>query len=88
MIVVEGSEVEVKADIVVFALGFSMDLPAFIPSSGIKTDEWGQIVVNEKHETSLDGVYAGGDCYRGANLVVNAALDGRCAAKSIIAKLI
>ncbi len=85
---VPNSEETIDADIVVLALGFSMDVPAFIPSAGIKTDEWGQILVNENYETSLGGVYAGGDCYRGANLVVNAALDGREAAAAIGDKLL
>lgn len=85
---VPNSEETIDADIVVLALGFSMDVPAFIPSSGIKTDEWGQILVNENYETSLSGVYAGGDCCRGANLVVNAALDGREAAAAIGDKLL
>ncbi len=87
LVEVAGSEEIVEADIVVLALGFSMDVPAFVPSAGIKTDEWGQILVNGNYETSLDGVYAGGDCYRGANLVVNAALDGREAARAIADKL-
>ncbi len=85
---VANSEETIEADIVVMALGFSMDVPAFIPSAGIKTDERGQILVNESYETSLVGVYAGGDCCRGANLVVNAALDGRQAAAAIGDKLL
>jgi len=88
LVEVANSEENIEADIVVMALGFSMDLPAFVPSAGIKTDEWGQILVNDKYETSLDNVYAGGDCYRGANLVVNAALDGREAARAIADKLL
>ncbi len=82
------SEESIEADIVVMALGFSMELPAFVPSSGIKTKESGQIIVNKEYETSLKGVYAGGDCFRGANLVVNAALDGREAANAIAASLL
>lgn len=88
LVEVENSEEAIDADIVVMALGFSMDVPAFIPSAGIKTNEWGQILVNDRYETSLEGVYAGGDCYRGANLVVNAALDGREAARAIADKLL
>jgi len=88
LVEVADSEEYMDADIVVMALGFSMDVPAFVPSGGIKTNEWGQILVNAKYETSLEGVYAGGDCYRGANLVVNAALDGREAARAIADKLL
>lgn len=80
LIEIAGSEEIIDADIVVTVLGFGVELPAFVPSSD-KTDEWGQILVNGSYETSLENVYAGGDCYRGANLVVNAALDGREAAK-------
>jgi len=88
IVIVEGSEEEIKIDIVVFALGFGMDLPAFVTAEKIKTDEWNQIVVDKNYETTLGGVYAGGDCFRGANLVVNAALDGREAAKAIAMKLL
>lgn len=86
LIEVESSEHELAADIVVMALGFSMEEHDFLQKNGINTDKWGQIIVDDSYETSASGVYAGGDCYRGANLVVNAALDGREAAKSILAR--
>jgi len=59
-----------------------------ISVSGIELDKWNGVKVDENYETSLKGVYAGGDCYRGADLVVTAVYDGREAAKSIIKKLI
>ena len=49
---------------------------------------WGGIVIDENHQTSTAGVYAGGDCFRGADLVVNAVYDGREAARSIIKSLL
>ncbi len=86
MMVVEGSEFTVDADIVIFALGFDPLVPKFLEENGIKTNEWGGIVVDESYETSKKRVFSGGDCYRGSDLVVTAAYDGREAAKNIIKK--
>ena len=84
---VKGSEYTVKADVVIFALGFDPSVPSFLAENGIETNAWGGIVVDENHQTSTAGIYAGGDCFRGANLVVNAVYDGREAARSIIKNL-
>nr|WP_207479038.1 NAD(P)-dependent oxidoreductase [Arenibaculum pallidiluteum] len=43
----------------------------------------GRILVNEDRETSLKGVYAGGDCVPGADLTVSAVQDGKLAAHAI-----
>ena len=85
---VKGSEFTVNADIVIMALGFDPAVPSFLAENGIETNGWGGIVVDDNHQTSTAGVYAGGDCYRGANLVVNAVYDGREAARSIIQSLL
>jgi glutamate synthase (NADPH/NADH) small chain len=85
---IPGSEFKIDADIVIFALGFDPVAYPFLASNGIETDKWGSIVVNEQYETTTAGVYAGGDCHRGADLVVNAAYDGREAAKAIVEKFL
>ena len=85
---VNGSEFQVKADVVIMALGFDPETPAFLAANGIETNSWGGVVINENHETTTSGVYAGGDCYRGADLVVTAAYDGREAARSIVKSLL
>jgi len=85
---VAGSEFVVDADIVIFALGFDTVAYPFLEESGIKTDKWGAIVVDENYKTTNPKVYAGGDCHRGADLVVTAARDGREAAKAIAKELI
>lgn len=85
---VEGSEFIVDADVVIFALGFDPVKYTFLADNGIELDKWDGIVVNENYETSKAGVYAGGDCHRGADLVVTAALDGREAAKAIAKTLL
>lgn len=85
---VEGTEFRVDADVVIFALGFDTVKFPFLADNGIELDKWNGIVVNENYETSKEGVYAGGDCHRGADLVVTAALDGREAAKAMSKKLL
>lgn len=86
---VKGSEFRVKADVVIMSLGFDPEVPSFLAENGIATNKWGGIIANEKtFETSTAGIYTGGDCYRGADLVVSAAFDGREAAKSIVKSLL
>ena len=43
----------------------------------------GRIVVNEDRQTSLPGVYAGGDCVAGLDLTVRGVQDGKIAAHAI-----
>ncbi len=85
---IAGSEYEVDADIIIFALGFDTIEYPFLSSNGIETDKWGGIVVNEEYETTTAGIYAGGDCHNGADLVVTAVRDGREAAKAIAKKFL
>ena len=85
---VKGSEFIVNADVIVFALGFDPAVPSFLAENGIETNSWGGIVIDENYQTSTKGVYAGGDCFRGADLVVNAVFDGREAARAIIKSLL
>ncbi len=86
---VKGSEFRVNADVVIMSLGFDPAVPSFLAENGIETNKWGGIIVDEEtHETTTAGIYAGGDCYRGANLVVRAAYDGREAARNIANSLL
>lgn len=81
--IIEGSEYKVDADVVIFALGFDTVKFEFLSANGIKTDEWGQILTDEDNQTTVPYVFAGGDCYRGSDLVVTAAADGKKAAQKI-----
>ncbi len=86
---VKGSQYRVNADVVIMSLGFDPVVPSFFAENGIETNSWGGIIVNEEtYETTTPGIYAGGDCFRGADLVVTAAYDGREAARSIIDSLL
>lgn len=86
---VKGSETRINADVIIMSLGFDLEVPSFLAENGIETNEWGGVIINEEtHETTTSGIYAGGDCYRGADLVVTAAYDGREAARSIANSLL
>ena len=86
---VKDSQTRINADVVIMSLGFDPVVPPFLAENGIETNSWGGIIINEEtYETSTSGIYAGGDCFRGADLVVNAALDGREAARSIVDSLL
>lgn len=85
---IAGSNFRVDADVVIFALGFDTVNYSFLASNGIDVDKWGGVMVDENGETTLAGVYAGGDCHRGADLVVTAVKDGREAGKAIAKKLL
>tara|TARA_B100000035_G_scaffold1590_1_gene1309 strand:- start:180 stop:1253 length:1074 start_codon:yes stop_codon:yes gene_type:complete len=81
----EGSEFEIKADMVIKALGFDPeDLPNLFDSKELQITKWGTIKTDfDTMETNLQGVFAAGDIVRGASLVVWAIKDGREAAVSI-----
>jgi thioredoxin reductase (NADPH) len=52
--------------------------------AGVKTDEGGCIIVDKHQKTSLDGVYAAGDCVCGGMQVVTAAGEGGRAGLSVL----
>ena len=85
---VEQSEFRVDADVVILALGFDPHTPKFLYENGIETNNWGGVIANEKMESSKAFVFVGGDCYRGSDLVVTAAQDGKVAAEAIAEKLL
>jgi len=76
---IPNSEFEMKADMVIKALGFDPeDLPKLFNSSDLSISTLGTIKINLKTmETNLPGVFAAGDIVRGASLVVWAIRDGR-----------
>ena len=78
----EGSEFEIKADMVIKALGFDPEeLPYLFDSKELQVTKWGTLKTNfDTMETNLEGVFAAGDIVRGASLVVWGIKDGRDAA--------
>jgi len=81
----EGSEFEIKADMVIKALGFDPeDLPNLFDAKELQVTKWGTIKADfDTMETNLKGVFAAGDIVRGASLVVWAIKDGRDAATAM-----
>tara|TARA_B100001057_G_scaffold413109_1_gene429585 strand:- start:7113 stop:8552 length:1440 start_codon:yes stop_codon:yes gene_type:complete len=79
------SEFEIKADMVIKALGFDPeDLPLLFNSRELQVTKWGTIKADfDTMETNVKGVFAAGDIVRGASLVVWAIKDGRDAANAI-----
>jgi len=76
---IPNSEFEIKADMLIKALGFDPeDLPKLFNSPVLSVSPLGTIKINLKTmETNLPGVFAAGDIVRGASLVVWAIRDGR-----------
>ena len=59
------------------AIGQQLDLQTL----GHLALKGGQVVVDANYQTSIPGVYAGGDCIAsGQDLTVQAVEDGKCAA--------
>jgi glutamate synthase (NADPH) small chain len=81
----KNSQFNIKADIVIKALGFDPEnLPKLFDCDDLQVTKWGTLKVDfDTMETNLQGVFAAGDIIRGASLVVWAIKDGRDAALSI-----
>lgn len=77
----------IPADSVILALGFEAKRFDFYEELGLSIGRSNTLVVDGNQETTHPFIFAGGDVVRGANLVVNAALDGRTAAVAIARKL-
>jgi NADPH-dependent glutamate synthase beta subunit-like oxidoreductase len=85
---IPGSERTYRADLVLLAMGFLGPETTLLESLGIAADARGNFQADTtRYATSLEGVFAAGDCRRGQSLVVWAIAEGRGAAQSIDAYL-
>jgi len=84
-VIQKNSEFEIKADLIIKALGFDPEeLPKLFDEEKLQVTKWGTIKTDfDTMETNIPGVFAAGDIIRGASLVVWAIKDGRDVAKSI-----
>jgi formate dehydrogenase major subunit len=81
---IAGSEFTIEVDTVVVAIGQTIDASGLDQDGPVKLNRRGYISVNEETmETSLEGVFSGGDCTSGPATVVEAVAAGRKAAISI-----
>ncbi len=87
--VIEGSDYEEPADLVIKALGFEPEeLPTLWGQPELEVTRWGTVKAEfTSGRTSLPGVYAVGDIVRGASLVVWAIRDGRDCADAVLEDL-
>ncbi len=79
---VEGSEFLIDVDMVAPAIGQASDLQ-FLEGSGVETQNGWAIKADSWGITNEEGIFAGGDCVRGAAFAVDAIADGNEAAESI-----
>lgn len=79
---IAGRERDIPADLVLLAIGQAKLAELVSELPGIKVDR-GRIVVDDGQRTGEPGVFAGGDCANGGKEVVNAAAEGKAAARAI-----
>ena len=87
--VMEGTDYEEPAELVIKALGFEPEnLPTLWDVEALEVTRWGTIKADfTTGKTALDGVFAVGDIVRGASLVVWAIKDGRDSADAVLEHL-
>ncbi|MCA3870706.1 MAG: FAD-dependent oxidoreductase, partial [Burkholderia sp.] len=88
---VPGSEFEMKADLVLLAMGFTQPAAPVLDAFGVSKDARGNARAategDRSYYTSVDKVFAAGDMRRGQSLVVWAIREGRQCARSVDAYL-
>ncbi|MDD4868165.1 MAG: glutamate synthase subunit beta [Mycobacterium sp.] len=81
---VEGSDFELKADLVLLAMGFvGPERSGLLTDLGVKLTERGNVARGADFDTSVPGVYVAGDMGRGQSLIVWAIAEGRAAAAAV-----
>jgi glutamate synthase (NADPH/NADH) small chain len=81
---IAGSEFELKADLVLLAMGFVSPEQKVLEAFGVEKDARGNIKADtENYRTSKDKVFAAGDMRRGQSLVVWAIREGRQCARAV-----
>jgi glutamate synthase (NADPH/NADH) small chain len=82
---VPGSEFQLKADLVLLAMGFVHPVhEGMLRELGVELDARGNVLANtDQYQTSLSQVFSAGDMRRGQSLVVWAIREGRQCARAI-----
>ena len=79
-----GTEFTLDTELVLLAMGFLGPVRGgMIESLGLKLDGRGNVATDDRHMTSVDGIFAAGDMRRGQSLVVWAIAEGRKAARGV-----
>jgi heterodisulfide reductase subunit A2 len=83
-VAVPNSDFAISCDMVIATIGQSPDVAALGERMGVEKTKWGTLAADPLTlETDLAGVFAGGDCVTGPDVVINAELAGKKAATSI-----
>ena len=82
IVLTDGTEQEIGADLLLTATGFSGAEPETAAAFGLETDERG-LLGDERYRTADPKVFACGDMRRGASLVVWAIAEGRACARIV-----
>ncbi|GAA0518669.1 glutamate synthase [Paractinoplanes deccanensis] len=79
-----GSERDIKADLVLLAIGFEgTEEQPLLSQFGISRNRRGVLDADTEWQTQAPGVFVAGDMHRGASLIVWAIAEGRSAAAAI-----
>ncbi len=80
---VAGSERELKAQLVLLAMGFLHPEQALLDELGVAKDPRGNVKTPKPYASSVEGVFAAGDARRGQSLIVWAINEGRQCARVV-----
>jgi glutamate synthase (NADPH/NADH) small chain len=80
---VGGTEGELRADLVLLAMGFLHPEQDLLDQLGIEKDQRGNAKAVRPCTTSVDGIFAAGDARRGQSLIVWAINEGRQCARMV-----
>jgi glutamate synthase (NADPH/NADH) small chain len=85
---VPGSETDVRADLVLLAMGFTgPETGGMLDGLGVRMTERGTVWRDDRWMTSVPGVFTAGDMQRGQSLIVWAIAEGRSCARGVDAFL-
>jgi glutamate synthase (NADPH/NADH) small chain len=81
---VAGTEFELKADLVLLAMGFvGPETSGMLKRLGVRLTDRGNVWRDERWMTSVPGVFTAGDMQRGQSLIVWAIAEGRSCARAV-----
>jgi glutamate synthase (NADPH) small chain len=80
---IAGTERELKAQLVLLAMGFLHPEQALLDQLGVEKDPRGNVKTHKPYASSVDGVFAAGDARRGQSLIVWAINEGRQCARVV-----
>ena len=81
---VDGTEREIPADLVLLAMGFvGPEKGALLADLGVDYDTRGNVARDESYMSSVPGVFVAGDAGRGQSLIVWAIAEGRACAAGV-----